>query len=79
MVCSPNGFWENVRDKVSFNNNGPRRTRRPKKKKLFTGVDESIYRTKSGRDLIRVLNENRNVLFVVWYIKLEGNQMKEIS
>jgi type I restriction enzyme R subunit len=30
--------------------------------KLFTGVDESIYRTKSGRDLIRVLNEKTEML-----------------
>ena len=30
--------------------------------KLFTGVDETIYRTKSGRDLIRVLNEKTQML-----------------
>jgi type I restriction enzyme R subunit len=30
--------------------------------KLFTGVDENIYRTKSGRDLIRVLNEKTEML-----------------
>lgn len=30
--------------------------------KLFTGVDEKIYRTKSGRDLIRVLNEKTEML-----------------
>lgn len=30
--------------------------------KLFTGVNETIYRTKSGRDLIRVLNEKTEML-----------------
>lgn len=30
--------------------------------KLFTGVNEKIYRTKSGRDLIRVLNEKTEML-----------------
>jgi type I restriction enzyme R subunit len=30
--------------------------------KLFIGVDEKIYRTKSGRDLIRVLNEKTEML-----------------
>lgn len=30
--------------------------------KLFTGVDENIYRTKSGRDLINVLNQKTEML-----------------
>lgn len=30
--------------------------------KLFTGVDENIYRTKSGRDLISVLNQKTEML-----------------
>ena len=30
--------------------------------KLFTGVDENIYRTKSGRDLINVLNHKTEML-----------------
>ena len=30
--------------------------------KLFTGVDENIYRTKSGRDLIHVLNHKTEML-----------------
>ncbi|BAV94591.1 type I restriction endonuclease subunit R [Ichthyobacterium seriolicida] len=30
--------------------------------KLFTGVDEKIYRTKSGRDLINVLNDKTEML-----------------
>ena len=30
--------------------------------KLFTGVEEKIYRTKSGRDLISVLNQKTEML-----------------
>ena len=30
--------------------------------KLFTGIDENIYRTKSGRDLISVLNHKTEML-----------------